>query len=63
MRGKADPEAVETRQGDIIEPMKETDTYKYLGILQSRQIQHIKKQLTTALTSGLQKILKTDLTF
>ena len=41
----------------------ETDTYKHLGILQSRQIQHtkIKKQLTTALTTRLQKILKTQL--
>lgn len=39
------------------------DTYKYLGVPQPRQIQHIiiKKQLTTAQTSRLQTILKTHL--
>jgi hypothetical protein len=43
--------------------MNETDTYKYLGILKCKQIQHtkIKKQLTTALTTTLQKILETHL--
>jgi hypothetical protein len=61
MRGNVEPDGVETRQGDMIEPMKEIDTYKYLGILHSRQIQYIKikKQLTTPMTSRLRKILKT----
>jgi hypothetical protein len=61
--GKVELEGFETRQCDIIEPMNETDTYKYPGILKCKQIQHtkIKKQLTTALTSRLKKILKTHL--
>ena len=46
---------------DIIEWMHRIDTYKYLGVLQPRQIQHIKKQPTTAQTSRLQTILKTHL--
>jgi hypothetical protein len=37
------------KQGDIIVPKDETDRYKYLGILKSRQFEHtkLKKQLTT----------------
>lgn len=52
-RGKVELEEFETWQGDIIEPMNETDTYKYIGILQSRQLQHTKnkKQITPAMTS------------
>jgi hypothetical protein len=55
-------EGFKTRQ-DIIEWMHGIDTYKYFGVLQPRQIQHIiiKKQLTTAQTSRLQTILKTHL--
>ena len=52
-RGKVELEGFETWQGDIIEPMNEADTYKYIGILQSRQFQHtkIKKQVTPSMTS------------
>lgn len=52
-RGKAVLEGFET--GEIIKPMDKTDTYKYLGILQSRQIE----QLTTELTTRLQKTFRT----
>jgi hypothetical protein len=30
------------RQGDIIEPRNETDTYKYLGVIQSRKFNTLK---------------------
>jgi hypothetical protein len=61
--GKVELEGFKTQQGDVIEAVKKVSTYKYLGVLQSRQIQctKIKMQLTTALTSRLQKILKTRL--
>jgi len=56
-------EGFDSRQECIIEQMTEIDTYNYLGVLQCRQTQDskIKKQLTTALTITLQKILKTHL--
>jgi hypothetical protein len=52
-RGKVELEGFETWQGHILEPMNETVTYKYIGILQSRQFQHTKnkKQVTPAMTS------------
>ena len=43
-RGKVELEGFETWQGNIIEPMNEIDTYKYIGILQSRQFQHTKNK-------------------
>lgn len=42
--GKAELEGFETWQGDIIEPMHETDAYKYIGILQSKQFQRTKNK-------------------
>jgi hypothetical protein len=52
-RGKIELEGFETWQGYIIEPINETNTYKYIGILQSRQFQHTKnkKQVTPAMSS------------
>ena len=40
--------------------MNEIDTYKYIGILQSRQLQHTKnkKQVTPVMTNWLQEVLK-----
>ena len=51
------------KQGERVDPTDETYKYKYLGILKSREFEHtnIKIQLTTELTSRLQKILKTHL--
>jgi len=51
--GKVELDGFETWQGYITEPMNETDTSLYIGILQSRKFQHIKhkKQVTPAMTS------------
>lgn len=62
-KGSIELNEVEMEQGEAIEAMDRGDTYKYLGMLQSKRTEHtiIKKQLTNEFTNRIKSILKTRL--
>lgn len=62
-KGNIELKGFETEDGESIEPMDETDTYKYLGILQSKRIQHtqVKNKLISQFKKRLKTILETKL--
>lgn len=62
-KGSVELQPYESTHGHNIEPMNETETYKYLGLLQSKRTEHteIKKQLTEEFGRRIRDVLGTKL--
>jgi hypothetical protein len=61
--GRAGVEQFVCESGDIIVDMEEEETYKYLGFLQARKLEHkvIKQRLTQQFTGRVTKLVKSKL--